>query len=597
MRWWQSERYLVILVAVFVILGVIYSVTVPLWESPDEVANFGYVAHLVRTRSLPVQQIGALDAAHHPPLYFTVAALVSSLADFDDPTGAFQLNPEFVWSKPGGADHNAASHHTAETFPYRGIALAVHLARWVSVSMGAITVVLTYAIARRIFPRSQGLALLAAAVTAFNPQFLFISGSVNLDGMAAMTCALALWQLMRALEKPFRWQGWALTGSFCGLAVLSKSSAFTVGLTAGILLLVSAARQRSWRLLWRGALALGLSFLVVSGWWFARNWVLYGDPLGWQIFLENWIVHHRNSRIKWKDVHRFFTTQFQSYWALFGWATISVPKWVYRLLQALGVLSLVGWGRWLWRRRRHSLDEPRILGLVALVIFPLLQEGFQFRSIFTFNDSWYQGRYLFPVIAALSTLLAAGLWRLTLNRTGRTVALAAGIALLFLAIAVPCWIIRPEYTTPTLAKWQVWALPHRSDVVFGERLRLLGYRVKSVESPDHRDVTMTLYWQAMQHPELDYSVFVHVINEAGELVTQSDTGLGSDRNYPSSAWWAKDIVPSQHTLVVSPDLPAGAYEIRVGVYFWADGARLPAVEKGVFTGDFTTLDESILATP
>lgn len=243
-QWWQSERPIVLLVAVFVILGVAYSVTVPLWEAPDEVAHFAYVTHLVRTRSLPGQQMGVLDEAHQPPLYYMVAALVSSAANLNDTTGAYQRNPGFVWAGQGGSEHNAALHHTAETFPYRGIALAAHLARWVSVLTGAVTVVFTYAIARRVFPETRWLALLAAALVAFNPQYLFVSGSVSLDGMTAMTCTLALWQLIRTLERPLRWSGWALTGVWCGLAVLSKPSAFVVGLVAGALLLLCAVRFR-----------------------------------------------------------------------------------------------------------------------------------------------------------------------------------------------------------------------------------------------------------------------------------------------------------------------------------------------------------------
>jgi 4-amino-4-deoxy-L-arabinose transferase-like glycosyltransferase len=590
-QWWQSERYIAVLVGVFVILGVIYSTTVPLWESPDEVANFEYIAHLIRTRSLPVQRAGVLDASHHPPLYFATAALVSSVADFDDPTGAIRRNPKFVWAEPRGVEHNAGIHRTAETFPYRGIALAVHLARWVSVAIGAVTVVFTYAIARHVFPQSQGLALLAAALTTFNPQFVFISSSVNLDAMAAMTCTLALWQLIHTLEKPSQWQGWVLTGVFCGLAVLSKSSALTIGLTAGALLLISAISQRSWSLLWRGGLALGLAFLLVSGWWFVRNWVLYGDPLGWQIFLKNWEVARRSGRVTWQDVRQFFKVQFQSYWARFGWMTISPPTWIYRLLQALCSVSLVGWGIWLWRRRWHSLERPQALGLVALVLFPLIQEGFQFRSIFVFNDSWYQGRYLFPAIAALSTLLAAGLWNLIPSRIGRAMLLAAGTALLLLAIAMPILVIRPVYVTPTLARWQTWLLPHRSDATFGERLRVLGYR--ATPSGDHV-VTITLYWQAVQNLDLDYSAFVHAVDGAGALIAQCDVGLGSDRDYQTSAWQPEDIVPSQHTIALPPNLVSDAYEVRVGVYYSANGERLPVVESGRFAGDCITLDSSVL---
>jgi 4-amino-4-deoxy-L-arabinose transferase-like glycosyltransferase len=573
---------------VFVILGAIYSVTVPLWEAPDEPAHFDYVLHLARTRTLPTQRMGVLDASHHPPLYYLVAALMSSTADLDDPTGSIHGNPRFIWSGKGGAAHNAALHHSAETFPYQGIALAAHLARLVSVAAGTVTVICTYTIARLVFVRSKGLALFAAAVTAFNPQFLFIASSINPDAMTAMTCSVALWQLVKALKWPSRWQMWASTGLWCGLALLSKSSAFTIGLVAGLGLLVIALHRRSWELFWRSAFALGAASALVSGWWFVRNWVQYGDPLGWQAFLANWRVVRRVGRLGWPDVREFFTVQFQSYWARFGWMTIPAPQWTYRAIQAVCVLGLVGWGIWVYRRRWRELNKGAVFALPLLVLLPLLQEGFQLRSIFAFNASWYQGRYLFPAIAALSVLLAGGLWHLAPDQLRSPCLGLLGAGLLTFAIVVPVGIIRPVYAMPSLPKWRVWTLPHRCDVIFGDRVSLLGYRVCQSTSENGRELTLTFYWRAEQDLELDYSAFVHLVGGANEVLAQGDAGLGSHRDYASSAWWVGDIVPSQHTLRLPPRLPLGS-EIRVGLYFWADPVRLPAMEDGSPSGDHISL--------
>lgn len=596
-NWLKNEWCVALPTFAFVIISAIYGVTVPLWESPDELAHFDYIEHLVKTRSLPVQRIGVRDAAHHPPLYYLIAALFSSTADFDDPTGRLRRNPEFVWAGLDTKKHNIGLHRSSETFPYRGIALAAHLARCVSVACGATTVALTYVIARYIFPshHKRGLALLASGLVAFNPQFLFISGSVNIDGMAAMTCALALWLLIRALDAPFSWQAWAMTGASCGLAILTKSSTFTIGLVAGLMLLICAIRYQSLHLLWSSGLALSAACLLISGWWFVRNYVLYGDPLGWQVFTTNWETVLRDDPLRWYDVHRFFTVQFQSFWGRFGWMTITMPAWVFRAIQAICILGVVGLGLWVWRRKL-ALTLSKKLNLVALIALSLLQEGFQFRSIFTFDGSWYQGRYLFPVIAPLSILLSTGLWHLTAKRVVQTgLGILIGVGMLSLAIAVPLCIIHPKYRTPTLPKWSAWTLPYRSDVIFGERISLLGYKVD--ESLEQFDTTFTFYWQAIKHPELNYSVFVHAVDESGKLVTQSDVGLGSDRDYPSSAWWKEDIVPSRHILTLSSDSKAEIDEIRVGVYFAPNGKRLPAVEQGAFIGDYITLDSSMVGCP
>jgi hypothetical protein len=126
----------------FGLLAALYGVITPAWEAPDEVAHFAYVKQLLVERSPPVQQVGVLGVAHHPPLYYLLAAAAAAPADLSDPSGAFRPNPRFVWAGQGGRDVNAARHTTAETFPYAGHALALHLGRLVSALLGALTVAL-----------------------------------------------------------------------------------------------------------------------------------------------------------------------------------------------------------------------------------------------------------------------------------------------------------------------------------------------------------------------------------------------------------------------------------------------------------------------
>ena len=75
-----------------------------------------------------------------------------------------------------------------------------------------------------------------------------------------------------------------------------------------------------------------------------------------------------------------------------------------------------------------------------------------------------------------------------------------------------------------------------------------------------------------------YSLAVHVIDQSGERVAQGDTGVG-----PGA------IVPLRSEIDVSA-LPRGEYELRVALYDWQTGARLPArdLETGE-TGDMHTL--------
>lgn len=550
----------------FLLIAGMYSVIVPLYEAPDEPFHLEYVRHIVTERRLPVQRAEELGESHQPPLYYLLCAVVTA------PVG-FSGSPEI----------NVGVHYSAETFPYHGDVLAVHLSRLVSVLAGVVTVYFTYALARETFSKQELLALLSAGLVAFNSQFLFISGVVNPDGMVTMWSTIALWQMARLMKDPLPWKKWMLLGLWIGLTVMSKTSSFTVGLMAAGVLLIAVCRQRSWPLLWKGSLAMGSVFAVISGWWFVRNQNLYGDPLGWQTFLEVYSTHLRRLPFTWAELGRFLETQFRSYWAVFGWMTVPAPEWFYKVILSLYILGLAGWGKWAIRQRERTCDA----GLALLVVFPLIQQAYQLLGAATvFNQTWYQGRHVFPMLAPVAILMAAGLLHLLPNRRQSTVFVTTTVGLGTLAIGVLFFVIAPAYPMIPLPKWRTWFLPCRYDVTFGEYFHLKGCEVDKSHWKESGELTLSLYWEVIAQPDLDYSVFVHLVDSAGVMVAQYDEAPGVRQGYPARSWYPEDIVISMHPLSIPRDSPAGRYELRIGVYFWADGHRLPAAEKGISIGSF-----------
>jgi len=108
------------------------------------------------------------------------------------------------------------------------------------------------------------------------------------------------------------------------------------------------------------------------------------------------------------------------------------------------------------------------------------------------------------------------------------------------------------------------------DLRFGADITLLSYEI--AQGSDQLDIT--LYWQANAVPVEDYQVFVHLLNSRGQMVSQRDTAPVEGR-YPTSQWRSQTTIVDQHVLVFDTPLPAGDYEVRVGLYQLADGARLP----------------------
>ena len=57
---------------------------------------------------------------------------------------------------------------------------------------------------------------------------------------------------------------------------------------------------------------------------------------------------------------------------------------------------------------------------------------------------------------------------------------------------------------------------------FGDQIALLGYHVAGESAAPGDTLELTLFWQAQRPLDIEYQVFVHVLDAAGQLVAQSD---------------------------------------------------------------------------
>jgi hypothetical protein len=74
---------------------------------------------------------------------------------------------------------------------------------------------------------------------------------------------------------------------------------------------------------------------------------------------------------------------------------------------------------------------------------------------------------------------------------------------------------------------------------------------------------VTLYWQALRPVETAYTVFVHLLDEAGTLVAQQDR---PPAGYPTAVWRPGEVIVDSFTIAIPPDLPPGNYRLQTGFY-------------------------------
>jgi hypothetical protein len=118
---------------------------------------------------------------------------------------------------------------------------------------------------------------------------------------------------------------------------------------------------------------------------------------------------------------------------------------------------------------------------------------------------------------------------------------------------------------------------HRVDAVFEGAGRLAGYTLDSADLVPGEDPELSLYWQAVnaEPPSRAYKVFVHLTDQAGQMLAQHD-GEPVLRRRPTDTWQAGDLVIDPHKLEWQREDYSGPATLFVGLYDPDSSERLPA---------------------
>jgi hypothetical protein len=161
----RAERLAVsVLLAATFLLFLAYSLNTPLFEASDELWHYPLVQHIATTGDLPIQHPNQTDTnapwrqeGSQPPLYYVVASLVSSPFDSSNWRDVRRINPHGDLGRPTtDGNLNAVVHSISEQLPWTGAALAIHIARLVSILFSTFTVYFSWLVACELFPRSHG---------------------------------------------------------------------------------------------------------------------------------------------------------------------------------------------------------------------------------------------------------------------------------------------------------------------------------------------------------------------------------------------------------------------------------------------------------
>lgn len=552
------------LLAAFVFLCLIYAWATPLFEASDELWHFGMVDAIARMGALPVQVIGTKTAyaqeGSQPPLYYLIAAALIAPIDRSDLESLRQPNPHVQAGIPHAPVNKNLVLHDSPRPPLEKTALAVYGLRLFSIALSVITVSSVYVCAN-LLSENHWIALLAAGLTAFNPMFLFITASVNNDNLVTALDSLIIWQLLVLLRDGFSTRRNLIIAVLIALASLSKLSGLVLVPVVALAALWVAYRKRDWRgLIVLGVLMAGI-WAVLAGWWYVRNWTLYGELFGTRTMAA--VAGARTDLFTFQTLLDEFQGFRITYWGLFGAVNILTFEPFYTVMDVVTILALIGLALNVWRKRANFEYLAKIGALLLVLLMGSL-------SVIAWTAQTYasQGRLLFPYIAATSSLLALGDSHVAGLVVGQRRAWwlpvlgVAGFAAF--ALVVPFASIVPQYAPPA----PLTALPDTAHTVyarFGD-VALIGY-----DAPDRRyapgdELPITLYWQVLASSDRDYSLFIHVLNDQGGDIGKIDTYPGGGR-LRTTTWQPGAIYPDSYKVPLTAQ-PQGSFPLRVLVGWW-----------------------------
>jgi 4-amino-4-deoxy-L-arabinose transferase-like glycosyltransferase len=540
----RQRRILLLILLLYIILALMYAWATPPLEASDEYKHYPVVQHIQTTGTLPILDPQApgrwLQEGAQPPLYYLLMAGITTPLDTTDLADVYHKNPfAFIGNPNQIGNKNLIIHDPAEeAFPWQGSVLAIYLIRFASILLGVGTILTTALLGRDIF--SPRVGILAAALIAFNPMFLFVSAAVNNDSLANFLGVLALYLLVtfwQSAPDPIKkWWQYAGLGLLIGLGMLTKLSLGGLLGVAGLAMLWLSWRQKNWRILFVGGTITLLTALLVSGWWFVRNWHLYGDLTGLNAFIA--VQGTRDTPITWQGWREEFGTFYRSFWGLFGGVNVIAPEIVYHFFNVVMVIGALGL-LWQWfTKKTHLINSGGWLLLVWTAVLSMLLIRWNIIS------PAFQGRLLFPALGAICVLLAFGLLSWVKETWQPKLALGLAGLIGFIAFLLPWTTIRPAYAMPqpltTVPDDALLAEPITFQAENG-RLQLLGIAMAPDQHIQLGDpVILTVYWQAVDPVTEDYLSSVHILGRdyasAGDVNRHPAMGM-----IPTSRWQAGDI--------------------------------------------------------
>ncbi|HRY90883.1 MAG TPA: hypothetical protein P5229_00880 [Candidatus Gracilibacteria bacterium] len=472
-----------LIIGIFFIKELFWAYLVPVWQAPDEPAHFGYLQSMYKQKDFPIlgeatftslgfDSMGRPDPgrnapyvnwiAQHPPLYYLVLAPIYGIIEMFL-MGGTVIDP-VNW---------------------------IFYLRIFSILLSCVTLFFIYKTSDyllTVMGQNRFFSLAVVGFIAFLPGFSYISALLNNDNLVIALSSILFYLLAKRyygaaqdksknMPAPWPRSDW-LIGLILGLMALTKITALPFWIAVFVLELIFFKGSAEKKGVNHGEIRalmriFGLAILI-SGWWYIRNWYLYGT-----IFpdLSAITAHHPELLTKYSGLdalfpeimgsgakagtslwgfifdQNFLWQYFKSFWGEFGMFMVNLGS-----LQNAGILALVivaGLGhlkKYLLKPKNAQTEAQVALKPWVFLLIPFLcvfvtmsWKLFQIYSGRGFLGANH-GRYMYSVLLPVAYFIVSGFYSLF---QGRKQAFKTGFVLTGVLITLVFLCVLNEFFTLT----------------------------------------------------------------------------------------------------------------------------------------------------
>ena len=386
----------------FAVFSAAFTFIVPAFEAPDETGHVSYINFLQKHRSLPNQLTDSLKEplqGHQPPLYYLALYSIDYVFDSDNQID-YKLtpNPLHVWNN-GKNQHVPYYMHTDPSGAPQNF---FYVFRVISILLGMLNLFFIYKIALLVL-KDEKLALLPVILTATLPQFAFMSGVVNNDNLVNLFSTVSIFYLLKIFNEPENIKNYILAGLALGLGVITKKTIyfiFPVIVIEFIIVMMSKQTMNKKKVIF-GAAFLFIAALLIASEYLFHNISAYHELVGLREEFSTFGKLDSHGIFSYYFIDPFSHEFFKSFIGYPGLMNVLLPKVLYVFFAAVFILGIF----FLLIRFRKIIIQYGGAIILILSIISCMAGIIYFNTLL----SQFQGRFLFPVISAVSVMLIIGL--------------------------------------------------------------------------------------------------------------------------------------------------------------------------------------------